>query len=110
MKQVLSDIFKAFIFVLFGAPKNPKRFAKTPPAFWHKATPEKDVPKRKTSNAVEIGNDQYTPEEILAMTESEYGSKCGTLGIQSWQEARKEAEKRLKKSRKSNATQVEIEF
>lgn len=59
-----------------------------------------------------FGKDYFycTSVEILAMTESEYGSKCGTLGIQSWQEARKEAEKRLKKSRKSNATQVEIEF
>lgn len=62
------------------AKKDPARFAQTPPAGWHKATPEADVPPRKTK-AVEVDFDVYTLAEIEAMTDDEYRIKVGSLGI-----------------------------
>lgn len=110
MKQVLTDIIDAIAYVINGEPHNPKRFARTPPKGWHTATPEGNVPARK-SKAVEVDLNAYTPEEILAMTEAEYGQKIGLLGVHSWQESRKEAQKQIaKKSRGSNAKPVEIEL
>ena len=110
MKQVLIDILDAIAYVWNGAPHNPKRFARTPPKNWHGATPEGDVPARK-GKAVEVDLNAYTPEEIMAMTEAEYGQKIGLLGVHTWQESRKEAQKQInKKSRGSNVKPVEIEL
>ena len=47
MKQVISDIWKALVFVWNGAKKDPKRWATEPPDWWHCATPEGEVKERK---------------------------------------------------------------
>jgi len=39
MKQALSDIWQALVYIWNGAPKDPKRFAETPPKWWN-AKPE----------------------------------------------------------------------
>jgi len=109
MKQVISDIWKALVYVWNGAKKDPKRFAETPPGWWHCATPEGEVKERKLK--FERANpDEYTPEEILEMTEIEYRNKIGLSGIMTWQQARKQAEKEIAKKKKSNAKHIEIEF
>lgn len=107
MKQVLIDILDAIAYVLNAAPHDPKKFARTPPKGWHKATPEADVPARK-SKALEVDLSVYTPEEILEMSEAEYRIKVGGMGLDDWQEARKQAEKMITKRRKSNAREVEF--
>jgi len=109
MKQVISDILKALVYVWNGAKKDPKRWATEPPDWWHCATPEGEVKERKLK--FERANpDEYTPEEILEMTEIEYRNKIGLSGIMTWQQARKQAEKEIAKKKKSNAKHIEIEF
>jgi len=109
MKQVISDIWKALVYVWNGAKKDPKMFAETPPGWWHCATPEGEVKERKLKPD-RTNPDEYTPEEILEMTEIEYRNKIGLAGIMTWQQARKQAEKEIAKKKKSNAKHIEIEF
>jgi hypothetical protein len=109
MKQVISDIWQALVFVWNGAKKDPKRWATEPPKGWNCPTPEAEVKERK--HKPERANpDEYTPEEILEMTEIEYRNKIGLAGIMTWQQARKQAEKEVKKKQKANAKHIEIEF
>ena len=110
MIQVIIDIFDAISYVMNGAPADPKRHARTPPSGWWGKRPEADVPKRK-AQAVEVDLNAYTPEEILAMSEAEFRQKVGLQGIETYQDAQKQARKQVnKKNRGGNAKPVEIEL
>lgn len=85
------------------APKDPARFAQTPPEYWFEKTPEADVPKRAKKSEV-IDLELYTDEEIAAMGKAEYMAKIGLAGIETYEEATKKARQRI--ARKNNAKEV----
>lgn len=93
---------EAFIGRLLEKP-DPARFAKKPPTWWNEATPEADVPPRKTT-AKEVDLNAWTDEELVSMSESEYRAKVGLIGVQAYEEAIKQAKKRI--SRKGNAKEI----
>ena len=85
------------------AKKDAKRFATNPPGWWHCKTPTAAVPPRpKAANEVELNT--WTDEEIIEMSQAEYMAKVGLTGVQSYEDAIKEARRRI--ARKGNAKQV----
>lgn len=106
MKKILAQLASdanAIWGAIVGEAADPKRHATTPVAFWHKMVPVADVPKKNTSNAIELDTTLYTEEEIMSMSDQEFAQKIGCLGL----ETREEAIGRMgKKKRKNN----EIEF
>lgn len=85
------------------AKKNPARFAQKPPDWWHYKTPTATVPTQpKRTNEVEL--DVWTDEEVAAMSEAEYRTKIGLTGVMPYDEAVKQARKRIAK--KGNAKEV----
>lgn len=84
-------------------PKDPARFAQKPPDWWHYKTPTAAVPTQpKRTNEVEL--DVWTDEEVAAMSEAEYRTKIGLTGVMPYDEAVKQARKRIAK--KGNAKEV----
>lgn len=104
IKQVLSDVWAAFLYVLNGKPDDPKEYADDPPTFWHKATPVANVEKKRKSNVVELDLDTYTEQEIMEMTDAEFRIKVGATGLQD----RESAIKELRKRNRGNAKEIQF--
>ena len=106
MKKILAQLASdanAIWGAIVGEAADPKRHATTPVAFWHKTVPVADVPKKNTSNAIELDTTLYTEAEIMAMSDQEFAQKIGCLGL----ETREEAVSRMGRNKRKNN---EIEF
>lgn len=104
IRQLLTDVWDAFLYVLRGKPDDPKEYADEPPTFWHKPAPVANVDKKRKSNVVELDLDTYTEQEIMEMTDAEFRIKVGATGLQD----RESAIKELRKRNRGNAKEIQF--